>query len=1024
MRPLQLTMTAFGPFAATEEIDFRRLGDRPLFLINGATGAGKTTILDGICFALYGSTTGNEREASQMRCDYADDQHITRVELLFELRGRHYRIVREPEQLRPKVRGEGYTTHKPRAELFRLREDDEDGESKEEPLVAAKVSEATRTIEELTGLTVEQFRQVMVLPQGEFRRLLLAGSGERERIFSQLFQTQIYKRIEDSLKIRSGNLRQQRENLLNRQKGILETGGLDSGEALQEQLSALEPQLQQAQEQLQGVQQQLQAVQKEHDEAQQREQRYQQLLSEQKRQQILEQRRGLQEQQRQQLALAQDALRLQPDWELCQREQQQRQVLQVQLSESQQRLQQQQQQLEQARTAMQELDSLQKDIDQLKAEAQQLLGYRERVDHWEQAEQQRRQAEQHYQQQQQTVAEQQQRLNRMSQQVEQGQRQLRDLQEQLNELNPEQQRLQQLNERCQRRIQLDADNAKLAEIESNLQGLQQQRQQAEGEGKALRQARDQLELQWHRGQAALLAAQLQEGEPCPVCGSDKHPQPAYDTTAIPDQAQRQQATQALEAAREAFVEIEQRLAVQKTNREHLQQQIETHRLGLGDAVDLPLSELQQQLQRLQQRVQALEQSQQIHQSVTEQLQQWQQQLDTLRLQQERESKAQAQANTRLELANQQLQQTLTELPEAFRQAGALQRAFVDNESRLQQTTQRLQQLQKNLEQAQLAFEAARAHDQSMRQQWQQTEDACCKAQQSWLQVLQDSRFASEEEFLGARQSESQMQTWMQELQEFERQWAQVQGVLVRLEAQLQEQPQMDLPAIEERLQQCLQQFELKQQNHRGLDQRMVTLRGVEEALSKVIEETQTLEKRYAVIGTLADVAAGKTGDRINLQRFVLSVLLDDVLVVASQRLKRMSKGRFELYRQTEKGKGAGAFGLELMVEDAYNGKQRPVATLSGGESFMAALSLALGLSDVVQAYAGGIRLDTLFVDEGFGSLDPESLDLAINTLVDLQASGRMVGVISHVPELKERLNVRLDVHASRQGSTTELVLAS
>lgn len=150
-------------------------------------------------------------------------------------------------------------------------------------------------------------------------------------------------------------------------------------------------------------------------------------------------------------------------------------------------------------------------------------------------------------------------------------------------------------------------------------------------------------------------------------------------------------------------------------------------------------------------------------------------------------------------------------------------------------------------------------------------------------------------------------------------------------------------------------------------------------------------------------------------------MLDDVLLEASQRLKQMSKGRYALYRQQEKTKGGAASGLELVVEDAYYGTQRPVATLSGGESFMAALALALGLSDVVQAHAGGIRLDTLFIDEGFGSLDPESLDLAIRTLTDLQASGRMVGVISHVPELKEVINVRLDVMPDRGGSHTRVV---
>lgn len=183
---------------------------------------------------------------------------------------------------------------------------------------------------------------------------------------------------------------------------------------------------------------------------------------------------------------------------------------------------------------------------------------------------------------------------------------------------------------------------------------------------------------------------------------------------------------------------------------------------------------------------------------------------------------------------------------------------------------------------------------------------------------------------------------------------------------------------------------------------------------------QELEDRYSVIGTLSDVANGQTGNKISLQRFVLSVLLDDVLIDASQRLLHMSRGRYQLVRKEDRSKGNKASGLELEVEDAYTGKTRSVATLSGGESFMAALALALGLSDVVQAYAGGIRLDTLFIDEGFGSLDVESLDLAIQTLVDLQASGRMIGIISHVSELKEQMALRIDVLPDRTGSRVSL----
>ncbi|MDH5518888.1 MAG: SMC family ATPase, partial [Gammaproteobacteria bacterium] len=184
-----------------------------------------------------------------------------------------------------------------------------------------------------------------------------------------------------------------------------------------------------------------------------------------------------------------------------------------------------------------------------------------------------------------------------------------------------------------------------------------------------------------------------------------------------------------------------------------------------------------------------------------------------------------------------------------------------------------------------------------------------------------------------------------------------------------------------------------------------------------------LDAEYAVYGTLSEVATGQTGNKISLQRFVLGVLLEDVLIQASQRLNKMTNGRYQLVRKEDRAKGNKASGLELEVEDSYTGKTRSVATLSGGESFLAALSLALGLSDVVQAYSGGIKLDTLFIDEGFGSLDQDSLDLAITTLIDLQASGRTIGIISHVTELKEQMALRVDVVSSNVGSSIRTVAA-
>ena len=208
-----------------------------------------------------------------------------------------------------------------------------------------------------------------------------------------------------------------------------------------------------------------------------------------------------------------------------------------------------------------------------------------------------------------------------------------------------------------------------------------------------------------------------------------------------------------------------------------------------------------------------------------------------------------------------------------------------------------------------------------------------------------------------------------------------------------------------------------------MDSRVKQLKSVTKKLKQAHTTNKELESRYAIYGVLSDVANGRTSNKISLQRFVLSVLLDDVLIQASQRLSLMSKGRYQLLRRQTSSDNRKVSGLELDIEDAYTGKSRSVSTLSGGESFMAALSLALGLSDVVQAYAGGIKLDTLFIDEGFGSLDQESLDLAIRTLVDLQATGRMIGIISHVTELKEQMALRLDVISSKTGSHVNIITA-
>lgn len=231
----------------------------------------------------------------------------------------------------------------------------------------------------------------------------------------------------------------------------------------------------------------------------------------------------------------------------------------------------------------------------------------------------------------------------------------------------------------------------------------------------------------------------------------------------------------------------------------------------------------------------------------------------------------------------------------------------------------------------------------------------------------------------------------------------------------------DSSTLEAQLADAAQAVQHIEQQLSQLSNRLHQLSQAQQHYQKISAEQQALDAQYKVIGTLANLANGRNTHKLSLQRFVLGVLLDDVLIAATQRFYQMSKGRYELRRKEERNKGNKASGLDLLVADTYTGKERDVATLSGGESFMAALSLALGLSDVIQGYAGGIRLDTLFIDEGFGSLDEASLELAIRTLTELRDNGRMVGIISHVAELKNQIPQRLDISLQQDGSRVRFV---
>ncbi|MCG9730230.1 SMC family ATPase [Shewanella sp. Isolate13] len=1017
MRPITLEMSAFGPFASTQTVDFSALGSNPLFLINGPTGAGKTTLLDAICFALYGKTTGDEREGSQMRCDLAQDSLLTEVTFSFALGDKQYRIRRVPEQQRAKKSGDGYTLQKPEAQLYRI-----DSDGTEHLLVASKVSEATAEIETLTGLDADQFRQVMVLPQGKFRELLMADSKDREKIFSQLFQTQIYRKIEDKLKFQAAAIKNEVRDHRNKRDGMLHNIELESDEALHNELTQLEPKLAQALEAKEQAKLGLIDANKRFESAKL-------LVSDfdalDKLQQVavqLQEHKTVITQRQLQLESGQKALQLKPvldvslarETEAAQAEasltqvQAAKQLSEQVLTQSQAQfdtLPEQERQLQQVQNSeqtltqlvpqLQGLDGLQKALTEATIARDQAKqkGIKDKVS-LEKLSTEKLAAEQLIPQLEQVAAEQ---------------------------VNVQQAVTAQLD-LIERYGQWQQAGNDTSQTEQALLRVMEKGQQLRARFIEAQTNNKQLLLVWHRGQAASLALQLNPGQPCPVCGSSDHPHPAKSAEQLPTEEELQQAQRHEELANEALNQAKSEYSGLKTKHQEQLKRVDEQLQRIGDNSAQSIESLQLQLQQLQQQLnQATGAAQQLTQ-LRSQIQSWQAAERELQVKLEAERERFQALQDQASSLKGQVEQACAAIPEQYRSLDALNGAIEQVRAQVTAFSQGINTIRqshtKALEQDSAQSAAVVAAQASLAQAREQSDRALSELNQQ----LASSGFADKQALTQALLSTEALSEIANELAQYQQDCTANQTTLSQLSEKLSGLSKPDMPEFETRLESIQAEQQAAENKWQSLQSRVTQLMQTQKQLKEADAKAKTLEDEYAVVGTLSEVANGQTGNKISLQRFVLSVLLDDVLLEASHRLQLMSKGRYRLLRKEERAKGNKASGLELEVEDAYTSKVRPVATLSGGESFMAALSMALGLSDVVQAYAGGIKLDTLFIDEGFGSLDQDSLDLAVRTLMDLQSSGRMIGVISHVSEMKEQIGTRLDINKSAIGSEVSIVL--
>jgi exonuclease SbcC len=1019
MKPLQLTMSAFGPYAQTQSVDFRKLGERSFFLIHGPTGAGKTTILDAICFALYGQSSG-ERTGEQMRSQHTKTDLPTEVIFDFELGAKRYRISRRPKQEIPKARGDGTRTLKQDATLWNRTHcvtDNEEGQ-----VIAATWAQVKEHVQSLFGFTRDEFLQVMMLPQDKFRELLTADSSKREEIFKTLFQTHLYERIEKELKERAKALEGEITNLEDRRQRILSQASAESEKDLQTKKETVTRRLHEIKSKLDGLHRAEEQAQAALDRGRDAENKLAETANAeaalgpiQSQRTAVDAKRALLERARRAATL----LSVEKIWEQARRQveearqkhseaereyaaaaQTQQQTESVRLKEEGRE--------EERRTAQQNLDRLQalrvkvEEADQAQSQAH--IAQRE----YESAERQYRQAK---------AAK-----ANLEEQLQQAQAALQRVEKETGQLQAIRLQVQEIAEACRQREKMETlarDLARALDQQTRLEGEAKRAQLVLTQAQ---QRAQEIEEAWLKGQAAHLASTLQEGTACPVCGSTHHPHPARTAHRLYSEVELNDSRTFATQKETAYDHLKEQDESCRRNNASLQAQKSQLEENLGSYANVLLKDLIAKRDVLQGNLAHLEQQ-------ARQLASLEQQIDSLKRDlaladtefAAAESRYQ-QASTARAAAQALVQERERDLSNELRDRDALSRTQQEAANRVRLLTE---SLDKARQAANVANERVAACKSKLDEWKTSAASAAQRVDQQAKEFAAQARaagFKDGQDYRDAKRSDAETRQLEREIAEYDKAVHAAEERVARARAQSQDLTPPDLTALAAAFTRAQTEKDdaiREEERYRHELEDLTLWLSQLDALASAI---QNKRGRYGIVGKLAEVANGKNSYNLTFQRFVLAAKLDDVLRQASNRLQVISDGRYLLGIADEPQKYRRASGLDLEVSDLWTDETRPVKTLSGGESFYTSLALALGLADVVQAYSGGIRLDTIFIDEGFGSLDLEKLDLAIQTLENLKEGGRLVGIISHVDSLRERIPARLEVSSSTHGSIARFVL--
>ncbi len=922
MRPIRLTVSAFGPYAGEQIFDMDKLGTGGVYLITGDTGAGKTTIFDAIAFALYGEPSGNVRDSSMFRSKYAAADTPTFVELVFEYNGAQYTVRRSPKYDRPKQRGTGTVTQEPDGYMLFP-----DGS------VVSKPKEVTAAVKELLGIDRNQFSQIAMIAQGDFQRLLLASTEERVKIFRQIFKTGLYQKLQEQLFLTAKSLNEQRTAMnssikqyiggavcppdqlefaeeLDRAKNgqlpaercialIEQLAAIDdaSGTVMSQQLAELEKQLGQAKELLGRAQ----ALDRACSGLAQAEE---QLAALAPRMETL-------------AAAADEAAAKQPEADALTGQIAAQTELLPRYDELAARIQ-------RRSDISAELEKKKKDVLLL---GQNAASTAERISAAEKELQELAQAPTLHAQ----------------------------LSAQLSEITERGSRLRKLSD-------TETEHRKLLALLADAQ-IRYSNAAAEAETANTRYSA--ANRSFLDAQAGVLASTLSAGSPCPVCGSTDHPSPASLTGSAPTEAELERLKLTAQNMQEQAAQLSQeagRVSGQLQSTEN------TLRDGCIELLGEYLPENAPEHISC-----ALENTRKLYSDTNSRLS-----AEKARMTKKEE------LDRNLPVLREQLSKEQDALTICEKELSALDSSLAALDEAIKEQSAGL---------AHSSADEARRHIASLEQR-----------RSVIIKSIADTRSAAE-------QCRQQISDWV--------------GKKSAYISQLEGTPEIDTSAAELHCRQLEEQKKNLSDNLTALTVRLETNRAAGEGVRAKLEQLSVLEEELSWTQTLSSVANGTVSGkpRIMLETYVQGTYFDRILVRANSRLTAMSGGQYELVRRQTADSLRGKSGLELDIIDHINGSQRSVNSLSGGESFKASLSLALGLSDEIQASAGGIRLDTMFIDEGFGSLSEGDLQQAMDVLAGLGSGNRLAGIISHVAELKERIERQIVVKKDRSGASSAVILA-